>query len=33
MARKLQNAERDAADAASEPVADPQWLLASSSLS
>ena len=33
MARKLQNAERDAADAASEPVADQQWLLASSSLS
>lgn len=31
MARKLQNAERDAA--ASEPVADQQWLLASSSLS
>lgn len=33
IARKLQNAERDAADAASEPVADQQWLLASSSLS
>ena len=33
MARKLQNAERDAAAAASEPVADQQWLLASSSLS
>lgn len=33
IARKLQNAERDAAEAASIPVADQQWLLASSSLS
>ena len=33
IARKLQNAERDAADAASVPVADQQWLLVSSSLS
>ena len=32
-ARQLQNAEREAADAASLPVADQQWLLASSSLS
>lgn len=33
IARRLQNAERDAADASSLPVADQQWLLASSSLS
>jgi len=33
IARQLQNAERDAAEASSVPVADQQWLLASSSLS
>lgn len=33
IARRLQNAERDAAEASSVPVADQQWLLASSSLS
>ncbi|WFD19548.1 hypothetical protein MCAP1_001782 [Malassezia caprae] len=33
LARRLQNAERDAAEASSIPVADQQWLLASSSLS
>ncbi|WFD26748.1 hypothetical protein MNAN1_001733 [Malassezia nana] len=33
IARRLQNAERNAADASSLPVPDQQWLLASSSLS